>query len=127
MGQVKKFDLEDRLIDFAIEMSEIVESLPSTKFANHIGGQLIRAGSSPALNYGEAQSAESPNDFIHKLKVILKEIRESRVCVKMISRKKLLPNNELQESIDECNELIAIFLKSIDTARKNRDKKNNKE
>ena len=78
------YDLEDRLIDFAIEISKIEENLPSSKFANHIGGQLIRSGSSPALNYGEAQSAESPNDFIHKLKVVLKEIRESRVCLKMI-------------------------------------------
>ena len=71
MNTSRIFDLEDRLIDFAIEISEIVEQLPSTKFANHIGGQLIRSGSSPALNYGEAQSAESPVDFIHKLKVVL--------------------------------------------------------
>ncbi len=63
MTQNRKYDLEDRLIDFAIETSEIVENLPSTKFANHIGGQLIRAGSSPALNYGEAQAAESSNNF----------------------------------------------------------------
>jgi len=85
------YDLEDRLIDFAIEISKIEENLPSSKFANHIGEQLIRSGSSPALNYGEAQSAESPNDFIHKLKVVLKEIRESRVCLKIILRKPLLP------------------------------------
>ena len=66
------YDLEDRLIDFAIEISKIEENLPSSKFANHIGEQLIRSGSSPALNYGEAQSVESPNDFIHKLKVVFK-------------------------------------------------------
>ncbi|HKI89329.1 MAG TPA: four helix bundle protein [Draconibacterium sp.] len=123
MAKYKIYDLEDRLIDFTIKCSEIVEELPSSKLANHIGGQLIRASSSPALNYGEAQSAESPNDFIHKLKVILKELRESRVCLKIILRKPLLPESRAQSALDECNELIAIFLKSIDTAKKNRNKK----
>ena len=123
MTKNKKYDLEDRLIDFSIKTSEIIENLPSTKLANHIGGQLIRASSSPALNYGEAQSAESPNDFIHKLKIVLKEIRESRVCLKIIFRKPLLPAEKVQPTINECNELIAIFLKSIDTATKNKDKK----
>lgn len=122
MNTNRIFDLEDRLIDFSIETSEIVEQLPSTKFANHIGGQLIRSGSSPALNYGEAQSAESPVDFIHKLKVVLKELRESRVCLKIIIRKPLLPEARVLATLNECNELIAIFLKSIDTANKNRRK-----
>lgn len=120
MAKYKTYDLEDRLIGFSIECSEIVEELPSTKFANHIGGQLIRASSSPALNYGEAQSAESPNDFIHKLKVILKELRESRVCLKIILRKRLLPEERIKPTLDECNELIAIFLKSIETADRNK-------
>jgi len=120
MSDNKKYDLEDRLIDFAIECSDIVEELPQTKLANHIGGQLIRSSSSGALNYGEAQSAESPNDFIHKLKVVLKEIRESRVCLKIILRKPLLPDVKVQPTLDECNELIAIFLKSIETANRNR-------
>lgn len=117
----RKFDLEDRLIDFAIKSSEIAEELPPSKFANHIGGQLIRSGSSPALNYGEAQSAESPNDFIHKLKVILKELRESKVCLKIIIRKPLLPIEVVNPLLNESNELIAIFLKSIETANKNKD------
>jgi four helix bundle protein len=69
MTESKKYDLEDRLIDFTIKCSDIVEELPQTKLANHIGGQLIRASSSAALNYGEAQSAESPNDFVHKLEL----------------------------------------------------------
>lgn len=120
MGEAKKYDLEDRLIDFAIRCSDIVEELPNTKLANHIGGQLIRSGSSSALNYGEAQSAESQNDFVHKLKIILKELRESRVGLKVILRKPLLPTETVQSVLDECNELIAIFLKSIDTATKNR-------
>jgi four helix bundle protein len=115
----RKYDLEDRLIDFSIEISEIAENLPDTKFANHLGGQLIRSGSSPALNYGEAQSAESQNDFIHKIKVILKELRESRICLKIIIKKPLLPKERVSSTLNECNELIAIFLKSAETAKKN--------
>lgn len=120
MTESKKYDLEDRLIDFTIKCSDIVEGLPSSKLANHIGGQLIRSSSSSALNYGEAQSAESPNDFVHKLKVVLKELRESRVGLKIILRKPLLPSQKVQPTLNECNELIAIFLKSIDTANRNK-------
>ncbi|MDP3431711.1 MAG: four helix bundle protein [Bacteroidota bacterium] len=114
----RRFDLEDRLIDFALRVDEIVESLPSTKLANHIGNQLIRCGTAPALNYGEAQSAESTADFIHKLKIILKELRESRICLKIIQKKPLLNPERLVAIIQENNELIAIFLKSIETAKK---------
>ena len=118
----RRFDLEDRLIDFALRVDEIVESLANTKLGNHIGNQLIRCGTAPALNYGEAQSAESTNDFIHKLKIILKELRETRICVKIIQKKPLLKPERLIEIIKENNELIAIFLKSIETAKKNNKK-----
>ena len=118
----KRFDLEDRLIDFALKINEIVEALPNTKLGNHIGGQLIRCGTAPALNYGEAQSAESANDFIHKLKIILKELRESRICLKIIQKKPLIEPERLIEIVQENNELIAIFLKSIDTAKENNKK-----
>jgi len=114
----RRFDLEDRLIDFALRVDEIVESLPNTKLGNHIGSQLIRCGTAPALNYGEAQSAESTADFIHKLKIILKELRESRICLKIIHKKPLLKPERLVDIIQENNELIAIFLKSIETAKK---------
>jgi four helix bundle protein len=114
------YDLEDRLIDFTIECSAIVENLSVSKLASHLGNQLTRASTSPALNYGEAQSAESPVDFVHKLKVVLKELRECRVCLKIIIRKPLLPESRVLPNLNECNELIAIFLKSIDTAKKNR-------
>ncbi len=123
MVQERKYDLEDRLIDFSICCSNTVEELPSSKLANHIGSQLTRSSSSTALNYGEAQAAESPNDFIHKLKVVLKELRESKICLKIIIRKPLLPEEKVQATLDESNELIAIFLKSIETAKRNRDKK----
>ncbi len=115
----RKFDLEDRLIDFAISIDGIIEQLPSTRLGNHLAGQMIRCGTSPALNYGEAQSAESSNDFIHKCKVILKELRETRICLKIIRRKPLLPDEKTDIVLQENNELIAIFLKSIDTAKKN--------
>ena len=71
----KKYNLEKRLIDFAVRIINIVEALPNTLAGNHIAGQLVRCGTSPAPNYGEAQSAESRNDFIHKIKIVLKELR----------------------------------------------------
>lgn len=113
------FDLEDRLIDFTLLVDDIIEKLPNTRLGNHIGNQLTRASTSPALNYGEAQSAESSKDFIHKLKIILKELRETRVCLKIIMKKPLVKENQVQSVFDENNQLIAIFLKSIETAAKN--------
>jgi four helix bundle protein len=112
------FDLEERLIDFAIRIIRIAESLPKTKVGNHIAGQLIRCGTSPAPNYGEAQSAESRADFIHKMKVCLKELRETKIWLLMIIRAKLVkPASKLEPLIDENNELISIFVSSIKTAK----------
>ena len=116
----QKFDLEDRLIDFAIMIDNTLEQLPGTKLGKQLAGQMIRCGTSPALNYGEAQAAESINDFIHKCKVILKELREVRVCLKIIRKKPLLPKEKTDTELQENNELIAIFLKSIDTAKRNK-------
>lgn len=114
-----KFDLEERLIDFAVLISNVVEGLPNTRLGNYIAGQLVRSGCSPALNYGEAQSAESRNDFIHKMKIILKELRESLISLKIIERKKLYLIEEVLAAKDECNQLVAIFVKSIETAKRN--------
>jgi four helix bundle protein len=120
----RKFDLEARLIEFAVMIIEISESLNNTKAGNHIEGQLLRSGTSPALHYGEAQSAESRNDFIHKLKVLLKELRETLVALKIIKRVSLTKKMDLVEKgIVESNELISIFVKSIETAKKNNSKK----
>ena len=117
------FDLEERLIDFAIRIIRIAESLPKTKVGNHIAGQLIRCGTSPAPNYGEAQSAESHADFIHKMKVCLKELRETKIWLLMIIRAKLVkPASKLEPLINENDELISIFVSSIKTA-KQKDKK----
>lgn len=100
-----------------IKTVEIAEKLQQTKLGNHLAGQLIRSSTATALNYGEAQAVESPNDFIPKMKVILKELRETRVRFKIIIRKPLLPKKEIENVLQENNELIAIFLKSIDTAK----------
>lgn len=124
MAENRKFDLEDRLIEFAVLIIKTTENLNNTKAGNHIAGQLVRSGTSPALQYGEAQSAESRNDFIHKLKILLKELRESLIALKIIKRVPLTNKFDLLEkALVECNELIAIFVKSIETAKKNNDKR----
>jgi len=120
---MKKYDLEDRFIDFTIGISNVVDEIDNSRLGNHIAGQLIRSGSSPALNYGEAQSAESRKDFVHKLKIILKELKESRVCLKIIERKPLISNTKvLIPMMKETEELIAIIYKSIETAKSNMSK-----
>lgn len=115
----KKFDLGERLIDFAVSAIDISETLPKTFAGNHIAGQLVRSGTSPALNYAEAQSAESRNDFIHKMKVSAKELRETYSCLKIIKKKNWYPGIKLLPILDENNQLISIFVKSIETAKKN--------
>ena len=117
---LKKHDLEERLIQFSLLVIEIIEKLPETRTGNHIAGQLLRSGTSPALNYGEAQVAESRNDFIHKMKICLKELKESHISLQIIKRKPLITDStNLDFCLQECKELIAIFLKSIDTANLN--------
>jgi four helix bundle protein len=116
------FDLEDRLIEFAVRVIKLVETLPKSNIGTHFSGQLIRCGTSPAPNYGEAQGAESRSDFIHKMKVCLKELRETKVWMKMIVRAELItPISKLDDLITENDQLIAIFVKSIETAHKNRE------
>ena len=113
----KRYDLEDRLVTFAVSIIDIIEALPNTRSGNHIAGQLIRSGTSPAPNYGEAQSAESRKDFIHKLKIALKELRETRVWLFIIQRKSFInPAAQVHSALSECEELIRIFAKSIATA-----------
>ena len=120
----KKYNLEKRLIDFAVRIINVVEVLPNTRAGNHIAGQLVRCGTSPAPNYGEAQSAESRNDFIHKIKIVLKELRETKVWLKIIQLKSLLKSTrEIELLIAECDELISIFVTSVRTAEKNKRRK----
>src|SRR5689334_12949455 len=112
----KKFDLENRLIEFASNVLDIAEMLPKTLAGDHLASQVIRSGTSPCLQYGEAQSAESRNDFIHKMKIALKELRETLNCLRLIKIKSWSPEKELQSCLNENNQLISIFVKSIDTA-----------
>ncbi len=117
----KAIDLESRLIRFAVRVISIAESLAGTKAGNHLANQLVRSGTSPALNYGEAQDAESKTDFIHKLKIVAKELRETRVSLHIIELMGSAGStNDLRECSDECNQLISIFLKSIRTSRSSR-------
>ena len=113
---MKAGDIEDRLIDFAVRVLNVTEALPNTKAGNDIASQLVRSGTSPAPNYGEAQSAESRRDFLHKMKISLKELRETLIWLRIIERKELCPPDRLAEILKECDELIAIFVKSVKTA-----------
>ena len=113
----REYDLEERLIDYAVRVIRLTEALPRTVTGCHIRGQLVRSGTSPAPNYGEAQSAESRTDFVHKLKVALKELRESKAWLMIIRRAELVcPVEKLDPLIQETNELISIFVASTKTA-----------
>ena len=118
----RAFDLEARLIIFAVRSIRAAESLPRTPTGNHIRNQLLRSGTSPAPNYGEAQSAESRTDFTHKLKIVLKELRETRVWLLMIQQAALIkPVTSLDALLKETDELIASFVANLKTAAKCRD------
>src|SRR5437762_9692869 len=117
------FDLAERLIKFASLIIELCEMLPPTFAGRHIAGQLIRSGTAPALQYGEAQGGESRKDFIHKMKVALKELRESFNALRIVQTVKWLATEKLDSVLDENNQLISIFVKSIETATRN-DQKN---
>lgn len=113
-----KFDLEDRLVDFSCRIVEVVEALPSTRAGNYIAAQLIRCGLAPGLLYGEAQGAESRADFIHKMRICLKELKE--ICLKVITKTNMIkPVKRLDSIKSENDQLISIVGKSIETAKKN--------
>lgn len=123
MSQGKKFDLEERLVNFAVMIISLSESLQNSMAGKYMAGQIIRSGISPALNYGEAKSAESTNDFIHKMKVALKELRETFISLLIIQKKPLCSKSEMVlQCLTEANELISIFVKSIQTATNNKNK-----
>ncbi len=123
---MKKNDLEERLINFSVQIIEITNSLSQTKAGIHLSGQLIRSGTSVSLNYGEAQSGESRRDFIHKIQIVLKELRESLICMKIIKKAMLSTNeNIINIALKECDELISIFVKSVETAKKNMENQKN--
>jgi len=118
------FDLDERLINFASSILELSDRLPQTLAGRHMAGQLIRSGTAPALHYGEAQAGESRKDFIHKMKVALKELRETFNGLRIVKTVKWLPADALNPILDENNQLISIFVRSIETATKNDEKQN---
>ncbi len=114
-----KYDLKARLLDYAARIVRYVDKLPSTKAGAHIGGQLMRSGTSPAFNHGEAQAAESSSDFIHKMRICLKELRESERALSLVRLVPLVKDfSETEELLCETDELIRIFVSSIKTAGK---------
>jgi four helix bundle protein len=120
MGKTK-FDLEDRLVDFTCKMIDIVEALPKSRAGTYIAGQLIKSCHSPTFNYGEVQAAESRNDFIHKMGIVLKELKECRTALKIIRKKVMIDSTETISDISkETEELIAIIAKGISTAKGNK-------
>ncbi len=122
-----RFDLEERVLRFGVSVLDITEVMHDTKAANHLCSQLIRSATAPPLMYGEVNAAESPADFIHKMGMALKELRETRNNLRMIKMKKYVDNlDQIEKVLDENEQLILIFGKSINTARQNlKNRKNN--
>lgn len=117
-SQSRADQLEERLIDFAVRIVKLSASLPRTPAGKHIAGQILRSGTSPAPNYGEARGAESRADFVHKLRIVLKELNETSIWLRIIDRSRILRQELLGEIMQENNELCRIFTTSLKTANK---------
>ena len=114
---MKPNQLENRLIQFSIDVILLCKKIDKSFASEHLAKQLIRPTSSSALNYGEARSGESTRDFLHKMKICLKELRESLINLKIMSGANLITDVALLEKLsNENNELISIFVASIKTA-----------
>ena len=113
----------DRVIDYAVRIIKLSEALPDTKAGKHVSTQVLRSGTSPAPNYGEAQSAESKADFVHKLKVALKELRETEIWLKIIAKAELVESESLVAPLlQETDKLIAILFTSVETSKKSKER-----
>lgn len=117
-GSVTPEELEDRLIDFAVRIGNVADALPDTRLGQHIAGQIVRSGTSPAPNDSEGCAAESRRDFAHKLSSSLKEMRETKTWLRLIRKADLLPSRRLHAITDEADQLCAILSKSVHTAKK---------
>ena len=118
--QTKADEFEERLIDFAVRIIKLSANLPKIPAGKHIAGQMLRSGTSPAPNYGEARGAESHADFIHKLGIVIKELNETSIWLRMLDRSELIKSELLSAIIIENKELCRIFTSSLKTARSNR-------
>jgi four helix bundle protein len=114
------YDLEDRLLEFSAKIVQLTESLPNTRAGNHIAGQLLRCGTSALSNHGEVEAAESRRDFLHKLRICLKELRETKRWLRLLGcvNKVETPAN-FNSCLKEVEELIRIFVASVRTAKRN--------
>ncbi len=124
LSVMAKHDLEDRLVQFGKQVCTLGDKLPKTSVGQHVGLQLARSSTSAFANYGEVQSAESRRDFIHKLSICLKELRETRTWLKFVHAMDLASGAALAGAMQECDELLAIIASSIRTARRNGNPKN---
>src|ERR1700719_499148 len=115
----RKYDLEERLLEFTASIVRLADSLPNTKAGNHIAGQLLRCGTSPLANHGEVEAAESRKDFLHKLRICLKELRETKRWLRLVGRLNLVDVSDLSVCLNETEELIRIFVASVRTAESN--------
>jgi len=116
----KKFDLEDRLVEYTCRITDVVDALPATRTGNYFAGELLRSCHLPAISYGQAKSAASPKDFVQKMGIVLKELKECRTALKVILKKEIIkPAAQLDGVYKETDELIAISAKSIVTSKKN--------
>ena len=115
---MKGEDISDRLLEFAVRIIELVDALPNTLVGRHIGGQILRCGTSPGANYEEARGAESKADFVHKLGIVLKELSETRYWLRVLIKSKLIPTKRIQGLFSESDELCKIIGKSVITVKK---------
>jgi four helix bundle protein len=122
-AQSRADDLEGRLIDFAVRIVRLSARLPKTPAGRHVAAQILRSGTSPAPNYGEARGGESAADFIHKLRIVLKELNETSIWLRIIERSQILKTELLADLINENSELCKIFTVSLKTARSRKNDK----
>jgi four helix bundle protein len=116
--QSRADELEERLVDFAVRIIKLAASLPKSPAGKHVAGQIMRSGTSPAPNYGEARGAESHADFVHKVRVVLKELNETSIWLRIIGRSNMLPESLIIDITGENKELCRIFASTLATARR---------
>jgi four helix bundle protein len=116
-SQSRADELEERLVEFAVQVVKLSAGLPRTPAGKHIAGQILRSGTSPAPNYGEARGAESHADFVHKLRIVLKELNETSIWLRIIARSAIVKPALLADIAQENTELCRILTASLKTAR----------
>ena len=119
MKKKYSYDLQDRLIAFSVQILNFVEHIPNSYAGDYFKKQLIRSSASPALNYAESQGAVSDKDFVNKVSICLKELRESQVNLKIIKLKPMADIEVVEPALDECSQLVAIFTTIVKNKRDN--------